>query len=63
MVYLSPDSTIKVKADPENYFQTTSRKSDWSMSWLMVLLSVWMVSAVILLSAPRVVKVLGHRGV
>ena len=33
-----------------------------SMFWLMVLLSVWMVSAVILLSAPRVVKVLGHRG-
>ena len=33
-----------------------------SMSWLMVLLSVWMVSAVILLSAACVVKVLGHRG-
>ena len=32
------------------------------MSWLMVLLSVWMVSAVILLSAPCVVKVLGRRG-
>ena len=33
-----------------------------SMSWLMVLLSVWMVSAVILLSAPCVVKVSGRRG-
>ena len=33
-----------------------------SMFWLMVLLSVRMVSAVILLSAPCVVKVLGHRG-
>ena len=32
-----------------------------SMFWLMVLLSVWMVSAVILLSAPCVVKVLGRR--
>ena len=32
------------------------------MSWLMVLLSDWMVSAVILLSAPCVGKVLGHRG-
>ena len=40
MVYLSHDSTIKAKLTPENYFQTTSRKSDMSMSWLMVLLSV-----------------------
>ena len=30
------------------------------MSWLMVLLSVWIVSALILLSAPRVVKVRGR---
>ena len=33
-----------------------------SMSWLIAVLSVWVVSAVILLSALRVVKVLGHRG-
>ena len=33
-----------------------------SMFWLMAVLSVWVVSAVVLLSAPRVVKVLGHRG-
>ena len=32
------------------------------MSWLMVLLSVWMVSTVILLSDPCVVKVPGRRG-
>ena len=32
------------------------------MSWLIAVLSVWVVSAVVLLSAPRVVKVLGHRG-
>ena len=32
------------------------------MFWLMAVLSVWVVSAVVLLSAPRVVKVLGHRG-
>ena len=31
------------------------------MFWLIAVLSVWVVSAVILLSAPRVVKVLGHR--
>ena len=33
-----------------------------SMSWLMVLLSVWLVSAVILLSVPCVVKILRRRG-
>ena len=33
-----------------------------NMSWLMVLLSVWIVSAVILLSAACVVKVRGRRG-
>ena len=32
------------------------------MSWLIAVLSVWVVSAVVLLSAVRVVKVLGHRG-
>ena len=32
------------------------------MSWLIAVLSVWVVSAVVLLSALRVVKVLGHRG-
>ena len=32
------------------------------MSWLMMLLSVWLVSAVILLSAPSVVKVLRRLG-
>ena len=32
------------------------------MSWLITVLSVWVVSAVVLLSAPRVVKVLRHRG-
>ena len=32
------------------------------MFWLMVLLSVWLVSAVILLSAPCLVKVLRRRG-
>ena len=53
---------LRSKLTPENYFQTTSRKSEMSMSWLMVLLSVWMVSAVILLSAPCVVKVPGRRG-
>ena len=32
------------------------------MLWLIAVLSVWVVSAVVLLSAPRVVKVfLGHR--
>ena len=33
-----------------------------TMSWLIAVLSVWVVSAVVLLSALRVVKVLGHRG-
>ena len=33
-----------------------------SMSWLIAVLSIWVVSAVVLLSAPRVFKVLGHRG-
>ena len=33
-----------------------------SMLWLMVVLSVWVVSALVLLSALRVVKVLGLRG-
>ena len=33
-----------------------------SMSWLMAVVGDWVVSAVILLSAPRVVKVQGHRG-
>ena len=47
---------------PENYFLATSRKPDMSISWLIAVLSVWVVSAVVLLSAPRVVKVLGHRG-
>ena len=32
------------------------------MSWLMAVLSVWVLSAVVLLSAPGVVKVLWHRG-
>ena len=32
------------------------------MFWLIVVLSVWVVSAVVLLSALRVVKVLGQRG-
>ena len=32
------------------------------MSWLIVLLSVWVVSVVVLLSARGVVKVPGHRG-
>ena len=31
------------------------------MFWLIAVLSVWVASAVVLLSAPRVVKVLGHR--
>ena len=33
-----------------------------SMSWLIAVLSVWVVSAEVLLSALRVLKVLGHRG-
>ena len=33
-----------------------------SMFWLIAVLSVWVVSAVVPVSAPRVVKVLGHRG-
>ena len=33
-----------------------------SMFWLMVVLSAWVVSAVILLSAPCVVKILRHCG-
>ena len=33
-----------------------------SMFWLIAVLSVWVVSTVVLLSAPRVLKVLGHRG-
>ena len=32
------------------------------MFWLMAVLSAWVVSAVILLSTPRVVKILRHRG-
>ena len=33
-----------------------------SMLWLMAVLSVWVVSALVLLSALRKVKVLGLRG-
>ena len=33
-----------------------------NMFWLIAVLSVWVVSAVVLLSALRVVKVLEHRG-
>ena len=33
-----------------------------SVSQLITVLSVWVVSAVVLLSAPQVVKVLRHRG-
>ena len=33
-----------------------------SMSWLIAVLSVWVVSAVVLLSAPCVVKVPGRPG-
>ena len=47
---------------PENYFLATSPKPDMSMSWLIAVLSVWVVSAVVLLSALCVVKVLGHLG-
>ena len=47
---------------PENYFQATSSKPDMSMSRLIAVLSVWVVSAVVLLSAPQVVKVPEHRG-
>ena len=32
------------------------------MSWLIAVLSVWVLSAVVLLSTPRVVKVLRLRG-
>ena len=32
------------------------------MLWLIAVLSVWVVSAVVLLSAPQVVKVLGQCG-
>ena len=34
-----------------------------SIFWLMAVLSAWVVSAVVLPGAPRVVKVPGHRGV
>ena len=53
---------LRSKLTPENYFQATSRKPEMSVSWLIAVLSVWVVSAVVLLSAPRVVKVLRHRG-
>ena len=53
---------LRSKPTPENYFQATSRKPDMSMSRFIAVLSVWVVSAVVLLSVPRVVKVLGHRG-
>ena len=52
MVYLSLDSTIRVKANPGNYFQATSRKPNISVSWLIAVLNVWVVSAAVLLSAP-----------
>ena len=32
------------------------------MFWLMAVLSAWVLSAVVLLSAQRVVKILRHRG-
>ena len=62
MVYMSPDFKLSFKLPPENYFQATSCKPNMSMLWLMVVLSVWVVSALVLLSALRVVKVLGLRG-
>ena len=40
------------KLAPENYFQATSRKPDMSIFLLMAVLNVWLVSVVILLSAP-----------
>ena len=50
-MYWSPDFTSYI-----------SRKPFIRMLWLIAVLSVWVVSAVVLLSAPRVVKVfLGHR--
>ena len=49
---------LRSKQTPENYFQVTSSKPDMGMSRLIAVLS----AAVVLLSAPRVVKVLRHRG-
>ena len=51
---------LRSKLAPENYFQVTSRKPDMSMSRLIAVLSVWVVSAIVLLSAPCVVKVSGY---
>ena len=51
---------LRSKLAPENYFQVTSRKPDMSMSRLIAVLSVWVLSAVVLLSAPCVVKVSGY---
>ena len=42
---------LRSKLAPKNYFQVTSRKPDMSMSRLIAVLSVWVVSAVVLLSA------------
>ena len=53
---------LRSKHTPENYFQVTSSKPDIGMSRLIAVLSVWVVSAVVLLSASRVVKVLRHSG-
>ena len=50
MVYLSPDLGLRFKLTFENYFQATFRKPDMSISWLIMVLSVWVVSAVVLLS-------------
>ena len=43
---------LRSKLTPEKYFQATSRKPDMSMFWLMGVLSAWVVSAVVLMSAP-----------
>ena len=53
---------LRFKLTPENYFQATFCKPNMSMLWLMAVLSVWVVSALVLLSALRVVKVLGLCG-
>lgn len=39
-----------------------NRKPDMTMYWLLAVVGAWAVSALILLGAPRVVKVLGQRG-
>lgn len=39
-----------------------NRHPDMTMYWLLAVVGAWSVSALILLSAPKVVKVLGQRG-